>query len=75
MRTSLALALSVAGLAVAAPRRHLEERQSSGLQGFDISHYQTTVDFSGAYSSGVRFVIFKVIFHCRQVAKCLLIIK
>ncbi|OCK75562.1 glycoside hydrolase family 25 protein [Lepidopterella palustris CBS 459.81] len=29
------------------------------VQGFDISHYQGTVDFSSAYSSGARFVIIK----------------
>lgn len=31
------------------------------VQGFDISHYQATVDFGAAYSSGARFVIIKVI--------------
>lgn len=30
------------------------------IQGFDISHYQSSVDFAGAYSSGARFVIIKV---------------
>ncbi|KAK6064420.1 hypothetical protein SCUP234_13011 [Seiridium cupressi] len=29
------------------------------VQGFDISHYQSTVDFAKAYSSGARFVIIK----------------
>lgn len=29
------------------------------VQGFDISHYQGTVDFASAYSSGARFVIIK----------------
>ena len=33
---------------------------SATVQGFDISAYQTDVDFSGAYSSGARFVIIKV---------------
>ena len=37
----------------------LEER-ASGVQGFDISSYQPSVDFEGAYSSGARFVIIKV---------------
>lgn len=30
------------------------------VQGFDISHYQGTVNFQGAYTSGARFVIIKV---------------
>lgn len=29
------------------------------IQGFDISHYQGTIDFAGAYSDGARFVIIK----------------
>ena len=36
----------------------LEKRDT--VQGFDISHYQGTVNFKGAYSSGARFVIIKV---------------
>ncbi|OAQ65551.1 N,O-diacetyl muramidase [Purpureocillium lilacinum] len=31
----------------------------STVQGFDISHYQTNVDFLAAYGSGARFVIVK----------------
>ncbi|CAM1509591.1 Fc.00g033300.m01.CDS01 [Cosmosporella sp. VM-42] len=31
----------------------------ASVQGFDISHYQSTVDFGAAYSSGARFVIIK----------------
>lgn len=30
------------------------------VQGFDISHYQPTVNYAGAYASGARFVIIKV---------------
>lgn len=30
------------------------------VQGFDISHYQSSVDFKAAYSSGARFVMIKV---------------
>ena len=30
------------------------------VQGFDISHYQGSIDFDGAYSDGARFVIIKV---------------
>ena len=44
--------------AVSAAPTALEKR--STVQGFDISHYQGTVNFNGAYSSGARFVIIKV---------------
>lgn len=30
------------------------------VQGFDISHYQSSVNFAAAYSAGARFVIIKV---------------
>jgi GH25 family lysozyme M1 (1,4-beta-N-acetylmuramidase) len=46
-------------LLVAASATPLETR-ASGVQGFDISSYQGTVDFAGAYSSGARFVMIKV---------------
>ncbi len=32
----------------------------ASVQGFDISHYQSSVNFAAAYSSGARFVIIKV---------------
>jgi len=32
----------------------------AAVQGFDISHYQSSVDFAAAYKSGARFVIIKV---------------
>ncbi|KAI1452964.1 glycoside hydrolase family 25 protein [Annulohypoxylon moriforme] len=31
----------------------------AAVPGFDISHYQSSVDFAAAYSSGARFVIIK----------------
>ncbi|KAK4246162.1 glycoside hydrolase [Corynascus novoguineensis] len=31
----------------------------AAVQGFDISHYQSSVDFAAAYKSGARFVIIK----------------
>ncbi|KAK4222049.1 glycoside hydrolase family 25 protein [Podospora fimiseda] len=31
----------------------------AAVQGFDISHYQATVNYQGAYNSGARFVIIK----------------
>lgn len=33
------------------------------VQGFDISHYQATVNFKQAYTDGARFVIIKVCDH------------
>jgi len=48
MRTTLASLLGLANGALAA------------VQGFDISHYQSSVNFATAYSAGARFVIIKV---------------
>lgn len=33
---------------------------SATVQGFDVSGYQPTVNWGGAYSSGARFVMIKV---------------
>lgn len=58
---SSALAMAVSGLAApfAEPQAELETRASSVL-GFDISHYQSSVDFSSAYNDGgLRFVYIK----------------
>lgn len=33
---------------------------SASVQGFDISHYQASVNFGAAYADGARFVIIKV---------------
>lgn len=33
---------------------------SASVQGFDISGWQPSVDFAGAYASGARFVMIKV---------------
>lgn len=58
MKLSTAFAVLVSTLASAAPApSNLEKRAT--VQGFDISHYQGTVNFAGAYSSGARFVIIK----------------
>jgi GH25 family lysozyme M1 (1,4-beta-N-acetylmuramidase) len=35
------------------------EKRSPTVKGFDISHYQPTVNFAGAYSAGLRFVYIK----------------
>lgn len=32
----------------------------AAVQGFDISHYQSSVNYAGAYNSGARFVMIKV---------------
>ena len=55
MKLSLSCLLLALSFSHAAP---LEKRAT--VQGFDISHYQGTVDFKSAYSSGARFVIIKV---------------
>jgi GH25 family lysozyme M1 (1,4-beta-N-acetylmuramidase) len=49
--------ITIAGLLGAALANPLVKR--AGVQGFDISHYQSTVDFKGAYGAGSRFVIIK----------------
>ena len=56
--TVLSILLSL-GVALATPT-NLEKRAT--VQGFDISHYQATVDFQSAYNDGARFVIIKVRF-------------
>ena len=55
MKITLFASLLALAFTDAAP---LEKRDT--VQGFDISHYQGTVNFKGAYSSGARFVIIKV---------------
>ncbi|WKT53674.1 Glycoside hydrolase, family 25 subgroup [Fusarium oxysporum f. sp. vasinfectum] len=40
-------------------RPGLLQELTATVQGFDISHYQTNVDFQAAYNSGARFVIVK----------------
>ena len=58
----LAVALRLASSSpIPSPEAESEvEKRASGIQGFDISHYQTSVNFAGAYASGARFVIIKV---------------
>lgn len=58
MKYSVVSAAAALGLAIASPV-DLQERAGS-VQGFDISHYQGTINFAGAYNSGARFVIIKV---------------
>lgn len=63
MKTSTLWALSqaaVAALALPSSSASIEERAT--VPGFDISHYQASVNFVGAYNSGARFVIIKVTF-------------
>lgn len=33
---------------------------NASVQGFDISHYQSSVNFAAAHADGARFVIIKV---------------
>ena len=61
MKLSSAFALAAvcqAAAALAAPVVQIEKRDT--VKGFDISHYQPTVNYQGAYNSGARFVIIKV---------------
>lgn len=58
LSTLLATATLTTALPAAAPASDLETRAGT-VQGFDISHYQGTVNFKGAYASGARFVIIK----------------
>ncbi|KAG8528619.1 uncharacterized protein KY384_006306 [Bacidia gigantensis] len=57
MKASTLLTVCASALASAAPSGELEKRAT--VKGFDISHYQTSVDFNAAYSGGARFVIIK----------------
>lgn len=36
------------------------QARGKGVQGFDVSNHQATVDFAGAYKDGARFVMIKV---------------
>ncbi|KAF2760314.1 putative N,O-diacetyl muramidase [Pseudovirgaria hyperparasitica] len=58
MRFSTALfgLLSALSVALASPVG-FEKRAT--VEGFDISHYQSSVDFAGAYNAGLRFVLIK----------------
>ncbi|KAL9018644.1 MAG: hypothetical protein Q9185_004055 [Variospora sp. 1 TL-2023] len=60
MKTSTLWAWSqaaVAALALPSSPARIEERAT--VPGFDVSHYQASVNFVGAYNSGARFVIIK----------------
>lgn len=57
MKLSILSPLILSSLSLAAPAADLEKRAT--VQGFDISNYQPTVNFQGAYNSGARFVIIK----------------
>lgn len=51
------LSLVSASLVTASPTL---DKRASGVQGFDISGYQSNVDFAGAYKAGARFIMIKV---------------
>ena len=59
IKTAASLLLAAGLGATALPSAPLEAR-ASGVQGFDISGYQSNVDFAGAYKDGARFVMIKV---------------
>jgi len=52
--------LSFGGSTLRAPPLNSAPGATATVQGFDISHWQATVDFQVAYDSGARFVIIKV---------------
>ncbi|KAL8676621.1 MAG: hypothetical protein Q9224_007267, partial [Gallowayella concinna] len=54
---TIAIVAMYQAAALALPAGELEKRAT--VQGFDISHYQPTVNYKGAYDSGARFVIIK----------------
>jgi GH25 family lysozyme M1 (1,4-beta-N-acetylmuramidase) len=60
MKFTFACLIATIGLSVAAPAESSPEARSGTVQGFDISDYQTNVNFGAAYQSGARFVIIKV---------------
>nr|POE85610.1 n,o-diacetylmuramidase [Quercus suber] len=57
MKSILSWSVLLAAVANAAPTGSLVPRAS--VQGFDVSHYQGTVNFASAYSGGLRFVFIK----------------
>lgn len=61
MKSKFAILLAFGLAAATANPTSLDPRTNTPtVQGFDISHYQENVDFSGAYAAGARFVIIKV---------------
>lgn len=58
LTSAFAVAAVCQAAALALPVDNLEKRDT--VKGFDISHYQATVNYQGAYNSGARFVIIKV---------------
>ena len=61
MRLTLTFAVAAVcqAAALASPVGDLDKRDT--VKGFDISNYQSTVNYQGAYNSGARFVIIKVL--------------
>lgn len=59
VKITSALALTgLAGSAVCMPTS-MEKRAPAGVPGFDVSHYQGTVNMQTQYNNGARFVIIK----------------
>ena len=56
---TFAVAAVCQAAALASPVGDLDKRDT--VKGFDISNYQSTVNYQGAYNSGARFVIIKVL--------------
>ena len=61
LSTHFALLVASAAAALSQPinQDSLSKRAPSGVPGFDVSHYQGTVDMASQKSKGARFVIIK----------------
>jgi len=57
--TKILMASVVAWFAMPASATPIEIEARATVEGFDISHYQTKVNFAGAFKDGLRFVMIK----------------
>ncbi|KAK0531858.1 hypothetical protein OC835_003540 [Tilletia horrida] len=59
-KSLIAAVVATAALVAGAPvEESLAKRAPAGIKGFDISHYQGSVDFAAQYSKGARWVYIK----------------
>lgn len=58
MKLATITAIALAALTTAAPTQDALEKRAT-VKGFDISHWQGTVDFAAAYKGGLRLVYIK----------------
>jgi len=57
--TKILMASIVALFAMPASATPIEIEARATVEGFDISNYQTKVNFAGAFKDGLRFVMIK----------------